>query len=219
LGLDRTRWPELLVGLERVEVLEVARASGGQLHVAIETTDRLAGCPGCGCRARVKDRDPVPLADLPVFGSPVELVWLKRRWRCPEPACPVGSWTEDRPDIAPARAAMTSRAGQWATREVGAEVHTVTYAARRNHILYGDATGGGHLWPGLPGKTPFPKNWSADRVMHEISDVATDPNSIFRQGRGGSTIVTGTRDGVDIRVILRNGEIVTAYPTNLPRNP
>jgi transposase len=49
-----------------------------------------------------------------VFGSPVELVWLKRRWRCPEPACPVGSWTEDRPDIAPARAAMTSRAGQWA---------------------------------------------------------------------------------------------------------
>jgi len=53
LGLDRTRWPELLVGLERVEVLEVARASGGQPHVAIETTDRLAGCPGCGCRARV----------------------------------------------------------------------------------------------------------------------------------------------------------------------
>jgi hypothetical protein len=91
--------------------------------------------------------------------------------------------------------------------------------ARRNHILYGDATGGGHLWPGVPGKTPFPKDWSADRVMHEISDVATDPNSIFRTGRGGSTIVTGTRDGVDIRVILRNGDIVTGYPTNLPRNP
>jgi hypothetical protein len=54
LGLDRTRWPGLLVGLERVEVLEVARASGGRLHVAIETTDRLAGCPGCGCRARVR---------------------------------------------------------------------------------------------------------------------------------------------------------------------
>ena len=129
MGLDRTRWPELLVGLERVEVLEVARASDGRLHVAIETTDRLMACSGCGCRARVKDRGPVPLADLPVFGSPVTLVWLKRRWRCVEPACPVGSWTEERPDIAPARAAMTARAGQWATREVGAEVHTVTYAA------------------------------------------------------------------------------------------
>jgi hypothetical protein len=129
--LDRTRWRELLVGLERVEVLEVARASDGRLHVAIETTDRLAACAGCGCRARVKDRDPVPLADLRVFGSPVELVvWLKRRWRCPDPVCEVGSWTEDRADINPARAAMTARAGQWATREVGAEVHTVTYGAR-----------------------------------------------------------------------------------------
>jgi len=92
-------------------------------------------------------------------------------------------------------------------------------AARRNHILYGDKTGGGHLWPGLPGKTPFPKGWSADKVMHEISDVATDPNLVFRTGRGGSTIVTGTRDGVDIQVILRDGDIITGYQTNLPRNP
>jgi hypothetical protein len=37
--------------------------------------------------------------------------------------------TEDRPDIAPAHAAMTSWAGPWATREVGAEIHTVTDAA------------------------------------------------------------------------------------------
>jgi hypothetical protein len=88
--LDRTRWSELLVGLERLEVLEVARAGDGRLHVAIETTDRLAGCPGCVCRGRMKDRDPVALADLPVFGSPVERVWLKRRWRCPEALCEVG---------------------------------------------------------------------------------------------------------------------------------
>lgn len=55
--------------------------------------------------------------------------------------------------------------------------------------------------------------------MQEISDVATDHNSVFRAGRGGSTVATGTRDGVGIRVILRNGDIVTGYPTNLPRNP
>jgi transposase len=48
----------------------------------------------------------------------------------------VGSWTEDRPNIAPARAAMTSRAGQWATREVGAEVHTVTYAAAQLGVAW-----------------------------------------------------------------------------------
>jgi transposase len=136
LGLDRTRWPEVLVGLERVEVLEVSRASDGRLQVAIETTDRLMACSGCGCRAQVKDRDPVPLADLPAFGSPVTLVWHKRRWRCLERACEVGSWTEDRPDIAPARAAMTSRAGQWATREVGVEIHTVTYAAAQLGVAW-----------------------------------------------------------------------------------
>lgn len=91
-------------------------------------------------------------------------------------------------------------------------------ASRRTHILAGDRTGGGHLWPGLPGKTPFPRSWSADRIMHEIADVATDPRSIVTAGRGGSTIITGTRGGVRLRVILRDGEIVTGYPTNLARN-
>jgi transposase len=117
LVLDRTRWPELLVGLERVRVLEVARA--GRLHVAIETTDELVGCPSCGVRAELEDRDRVELVDLPAFGSPVRLVWVKRRWRCVELACGQGSWTEERPDIAAPRCALTRRAGWWATVQVG----------------------------------------------------------------------------------------------------
>jgi transposase len=129
--LDRTRWPELLLGLERVRVLEVARDSQGMLRVVIETTDELTACGACGVRAIVKDRDPVTFADLPAFGSPVRLVWVKRRWSCPELACRAATWTEQRPDIAPARAALTTRAGLWATREVGAEVHTVAYIARQ----------------------------------------------------------------------------------------
>jgi hypothetical protein len=32
--------------------------------------------------------------------------------------------------------------------------------ARTTHILEGDATGGGHQWPGLADKTPFPEGWS-----------------------------------------------------------
>lgn len=131
MGLDRTRWPELLLGLDAVTLLEVARGSDGRVHVAVETTDAVAGCVACGTAAVVKDRALVALADLPVFGSPVTLVWRKRRWACPEPACVVGSWTEDRPDLAPTRSPMTTRAGLWATREVGAEVHTVAYAARQ----------------------------------------------------------------------------------------
>jgi DNA-directed RNA polymerase subunit RPC12/RpoP len=74
LGLDRTRWPELLLGLERVRVLEVARDGEGQLHVAIETTEELVACEECGVRAVLKDRTSVTFADLPAFGSPVRLV-------------------------------------------------------------------------------------------------------------------------------------------------
>ncbi len=29
----------------------------------------------------------------------------------------------------------------------------------------------------------------------------------------------GTRNGIDIRVAIRNDEIWTAWPTNVPRNP
>jgi transposase len=136
LGLDRTRWPELMLGLERVRVLEVARGSDARLHVAIETTDELVACRWCGVRAEAKDRDPVAFADLPAFGSPVRLVWAKRRWECSEPLCRETTWTEQRPDIAPARAVLTARAGMWATREIGAEIHTVAYVARQLGVTW-----------------------------------------------------------------------------------
>lgn len=49
---------------------------------------------------------------------------------------------------------------------------------RTRRILYGDnPEKGGHRWPGAPGsdKTLFPKDWSDDRIMHEVSDIATNP--------------------------------------------
>jgi hypothetical protein len=92
---------------------------------------------------------------------------------------------------------------------------------RRRHILDGDATGGGHRpGTGNPGKSEFPQGWSDDKIMHEISDIATDPNAAIRSGRGGRTIAEGTRDGIDIRIIQeRNVDIVSGFPTNVPRNP
>lgn len=92
---------------------------------------------------------------------------------------------------------------------------------RREHILDGDATGGGHRpGTGKPGKSEFPQGWSDDKIMHEISDIATDPNYISRVGRGGRKITDGNRNGVDIRVVQEsNGDIVSGFPTNVPRNP
>jgi hypothetical protein len=93
---------------------------------------------------------------------------------------------------------------------------------RTTHILDGDGTGGGHLWPGAAGKTPFPSSWSGGQIMHAISDIATDP-AAWRNAvqQGSRTVLVGTRDGVEIRVVVNSstGEIVTGYPINLPRNP
>ena len=47
----------------------------------------------------------------------MRLVWHKRRWRCREPACPRGSFTESLPAV-PARARVTTRL----RRECGAGV-------------------------------------------------------------------------------------------------
>jgi hypothetical protein len=54
----------------------------------------------------------------------------------------------------------------------------------------------------------------------QLSDRSiSDPSAVFRAGHGGDAFATGTRGGIDIEVLIRNGEIWTAYPTNLPRNP
>ena len=97
--------------------------------------------------------------------------------------------------------------------------------ARRRHILDGEVRtngtfGGGHrAGTGFPGKSEFPSTWSDDVVMHYISDVATDPLSSSRLGHGSDIFVQGMRDGIEIEVLIRNGQIWTGYPTNVARNP
>ncbi len=93
---------------------------------------------------------------------------------------------------------------------------------RRQHILEGDARGGGHRpGTGIPNKSEFPRGWSDDDIIGAIEDVANDPESARRPQPDGRTVVAGRRHGVDIRVVIdRDGRsIVTGYPTNTPRNP
>ena len=128
---DPTRMCELLVGLPEVEVLGVVDGPDGPLRVWVQTRlEGPRGCSGCGSRVRVKDRDPVELVDLPAFGRSARLIWNKRRFACVDPDCAVGSFTEQDPQIAPARAAMTDRAGRWATVQVGRAGRTVAEVAR-----------------------------------------------------------------------------------------
>ena len=127
---NATRMCTLLVGLPDIVVVGVEDPLGEPIRVHVETTVEIEGCARCGTRAWVKDRPPVELVDLPAFGRPARLVWRKRRWRCPEAACEVGTWTETDLRIAPARAAMTDRAGRWVTAQVGREGRTVADVAR-----------------------------------------------------------------------------------------
>ena len=121
----------MLVGLPDVTVLGVEDQPGRPLRVHVETTAEVVDCAGCGTRAWVKDRPTVALVDLPAFGRPAMLVWRKRRWRCPERGCGVGTWTEAHTEIAPARAAMTDRAGRWVTIQIGREGRPVAEVARQ----------------------------------------------------------------------------------------
>ena len=100
----------------------------------------------------------------------------------------------------------------------------------KQHILYGDnLTSGGHLYPGNPGKTVFPQDWSADKVVHAVGDIATAPDTQWfaQTGTGGVYTSKGKpanwvsyeiRDGVRIRVVYQpaTGKIVTAFPDNGP---
>ncbi|TNH41444.1 hypothetical protein EP164_22670 [Photorhabdus luminescens subsp. sonorensis] len=96
----------------------------------------------------------------------------------------------------------------------------------KKHILYGDSpTSGGHLFPGNPGKTTFPSNWTKEKIIHEIGDIATSPKTQWyaQSGTGGHYTKAGkparwvaweVRDGVRMRVIYEpaNGKVVTAFP-------
>ena len=128
---DPIRMCQLLVGLPAVAVLGVADLLPSEpIVVHVETLlERAERCLSCATRARVKDRDPVTLTDLPAFGRRARLVWRKRRFACPSPACPAGTWTEQAPAIAARRLGLTDRAGRWATFQVGAHGRTVSEVA------------------------------------------------------------------------------------------
>ncbi len=58
------------------------------------------------------------------------MAWRKRIWRCYEPACPVGTFTESHALAAP-RARLTRRAVVWAADALAEDDTTVAALARR----------------------------------------------------------------------------------------
>jgi len=121
---------ELLLGLPDVTVLGVDDISGEPLRVHVAACIPRPACPGCDGVVWRKDSDPVELVDLPAFGRAARLMLHKQRWECPTEGCSVRSFTEQAPEIAPARGLMTDRAGRWVTGQVGKLGRTVAEVAR-----------------------------------------------------------------------------------------
>ena len=108
LETDPARVNELLVGLPDVSVLGAVRHANDSVELHIQTNVSVDGCRSCGSVATLKGWRVVAFVDLPTFGSPVSLHWHKRRWRCRETTCPVGSWTEVDERIAGSRLRLTA---------------------------------------------------------------------------------------------------------------
>ncbi|MFT7722261.1 MAG: EndoU domain-containing protein [Roseateles sp.] len=88
------------------------------------------------------------------------------------------------------------------------------------------------LWPGPPGKTAFPESWNGDKIIHEIGDIATSPNTqwyiqkgsangLTASGNPGVWVAFEVRDGVRIRVAYEpvTGRVITGFPDTNPIPP
>ena len=125
---------EALLGLEGFHVLEVIEVPD-EVVVTIETTRDFVGCARCGVRAEAHGRMRIEIRDLACFGRPARLVWVKRRWRCVEPACDAKTWTE-RSDHVDSQAVLTRRAGVEACRQVGENARPVAGVAREFGVCW-----------------------------------------------------------------------------------
>ena len=122
---------DVLVGLVGLHVIGVERTEAG-LRVDVESERPVVvGCPSCGVVAHAHGRQTVELIDAPCFAAAVRLSWRKRRYRCPEPICPVVTFTEQDPEVAPQRGLLTGRATMWAIGQLRRENASVQGLARQ----------------------------------------------------------------------------------------
>lgn len=90
------------------------------------------------------------------------------------------------------------------------------------HILYGDATGGGHIYgTKRPCKSMFPEEWDADKIISSVELLAANDNLNWRQQKNGKYVAEDKIDGVNVRVVMgsERTKVITSYPLNAERTP
>lgn len=112
-----------------LHVIDVEHEADGRLVVTVETDELVTGCRACGVVATGHGRRVHRSHDAPAFGTSVVIKRRKRVWRCPDPGCPVETFSESHGLIGP-RAKLTTRAITWATDALAHDDTTVAALAR-----------------------------------------------------------------------------------------
>lgn len=92
----------------------------------------------------------------------------------------------------------------------------------KQHILYGNETGGGHKHGiNKACKSEFPKHWNDQKIIATIKKVAANDNLHWQKQNNGYYVAEEKHDAINVRVVLgrQQKKVITAYPTNVKRNP
>jgi transposase len=164
-----------MFGVPGVRVLTAERERS-ELHLTVETDQRVGGCRRCGVLAVPHGRREHLLHDAPFGHRRVRVVWRKRVWRCPEPACPMVTFTETHA-LAPPRALLTRRAVIWAADALTDDDTTVAALARRLGVDWHT------LWDAL--KVEARRRADSPDRLGGVESLGVDEH-IWRPGRFGA---------------------------------
>jgi transposase len=126
------RWcarADAIFDVPNMHVLDVEIDGRQRLVLTVESGELQRGCPSCGVLAVGHGRRLRVMHDAPCFGRVTLVRWLVRVWRCREPACPTGTFSEAH-ELAPPRMALTVRAVRWAVDALSYDDTTVSALAR-----------------------------------------------------------------------------------------
>ena len=125
----------ILLGIDGLLVTAVTVTGDGQTAVEVVTDpacEQARRCPGCAVLAvQAKDKKAIARPrDIYIGDRQVLLRWRKKRWRCDNPRCRRGSFTESLPAIR-SRARLTARLRTALGQAVGDDLMPAAAAARR----------------------------------------------------------------------------------------
>ena len=126
-----------LFGVEGLRVADVQAGPGGAVEVwTVTDWPAAAACPDCGTvSSRLHETVVTRPRDVRRAGDPVDLRWVKRRWKCAAEACTRRTFTEWLPAVPP-RCRITRRLREQAASEVADRGITPAEAARHAGISW-----------------------------------------------------------------------------------